>query len=177
MQLITQTWGSQSPEASVRPSAQLEGMFSGGSEQMEAVLDCLPVSWEPSSTLSLCLLCPCAGAFNALLFVPTYARTHRRGDKGCPLHTDGERRKTHDSSEKSTIQAGCSFCSVPPRRNGSEPCPSALPPQVRSLPAVTDYPQEPLQLINHLRLVGRTDKNFHFSSLPSRPKRHIGILG
>lgn len=52
---------------------------------------------------------------------------------------------------------------------------SSLPRSVPCQQSQTSH-QEPLQLVNHLRLVGRTHKNFHFSSLPSRLERHVGIL-
>lgn len=137
----------------------------------------------PSACISPC---PCpvlqhpwevqSGA-STFLSVPIYSGMHRKEDKGCPLHTGGERRKKkHDSGEKYVIQGAHSFSSVLPTGMGVSLVPlSSLPSSVPCQQSQTSH-QEPLQLINHLSRVGRTDKNFHFSSLPCRLARHAGVL-
>lgn len=78
--------------------------------ELNAVLNSgCPVSpAPPCPCVSLCWSIRGRCKASTFLSVPIYSCMHRKGDKGWPLRTGGERRKTRDSSEKSVTQGGCS---------------------------------------------------------------------
>lgn len=179
MRLITQTCGSR-PEAPV----SWRGCSSGGLEYMRALLS--SGCHEPSTALSLhlpvslpCAAAPMGGAeWSQHLPLRSHLLWHaQEGGQGLSFaYRWREEKKNHDSGEKSVIQGAHSFSSVLPTGMGVSLVPlSSLPSSVPCQQSQTSH-QEPLQLINHLSRVGRTDKNFHFSSLPCRLARHSGVL-